>query len=237
MFKMNKLNTIFTLYSLTAFIIIIERLSPTTRILLPPYNFIRLHEINQTVIFLSITIILSCLLLKHITNNFQSLKEKGNSLLLILFAVGIYLYGAGEGWHEVASFTLNTYCDVNHLINNLCGGLFINDFYAGNIIFFIGGILMNTSLMALAAKRPTTQFERKDLIILFANSVVYAFTWFAYAAFDTVLVGLFFSTLLTLISLGFFLKVKNKWKVYPYITYSAAAYTLATLATIIVRFH
>ena len=234
---MNMLNKLFTLYSITAFVIIIERLLPATMILLPPYDFIRLHEINQTVIFLSISVIISFLLLKIITHDFQALKEKNNAFLALLFVVGIYLFGAGEGWHEVASFTFHTYCDENNLSNNLCGGLFINDYYAGNIIFFIGGILMNTALMALAAKLPIKSFSKKDLIILFSNSVIYAFTWFAYATFDTVLVGLFFSALLMFISLGFFIRIRKNWKTYPYITYSATAYTMATIATIFVRFH
>jgi hypothetical protein len=234
---MNRLNTLFTIYSITAFIVIVERLSPTTKILLPPYNFIRLHEINQTVIFLSITIVLSVLLLKVLTNNFQTLKDKGSTVLLLSFIVGIYLYGAGEGWHEVASFTLNTYCNVHNITGNLCGGLFVNDYYAGNIIFFVGGVLMNGALMVFAAKRQMDKWNSKELTILFVNSIVYAFTVFAYAAFDTVLVGLFFSALLMIIALLLFFKIKNKWKSYPYLTYSAAAYTLATVATIIVRFH
>jgi hypothetical protein len=234
---MNRLNTLFTIYSITAFIIIIERLSPTTQVLLQPHNFIRLHEINQTVIFLTITTILSILELKILTNNFQTLKDKGNTVLLALFVAGVYLYGAGEGWHEVASFTLNTYCNIHQITGNLCNGLFINDFYAGNIIFFIGSVLMNVVLLLFAAKLQMNKWTRKEMTILFVNSIVYAFTWFAYAAFDTVLVGLFFSALLMLVSVFYFLKIKSKWRQYPFLTYNAAAYTLATIGTIIVRFH
>lgn len=231
-----QINVLVSLYSLTAFVIIIERLSPLTQVLLKPDNFIRLHEINQTVIFLLITVILSFLVLRLITNNFQDLKERSNLILALLFIAGVYLYGAGEGWHEVASFTFNTYCDTDSPIGNLCKGLFINDYYAGNIIFFIGGLMMNFSLLALSAKHQEKRFNNKDITILLANSIVYAFTWFAYAAFDKVLVGLFFSTVLMLISVGFLLKVGKKMREYPYITYSAAAYTLATVATFIVRF-
>jgi hypothetical protein len=61
---MKRINTIVSLYTLTALVIIIERLLPITRVLLQPYDFIRLHEINQTVIFLPITIILSFFILK-----------------------------------------------------------------------------------------------------------------------------------------------------------------------------
>src|SRR3954454_19234724 len=184
--SMKRINTIVTLYTLTAIVIIIERLLPITRVLLQPYDFIRLHELNQTVIFLSITVILSFFVLRSVTDNFQSLNRKLNVVLGAVFVCGAYLYGAGEGWHEVASFTLNTYCDDQHLAGNLCNGLFINDYYAGNLIFFVGGVMMNTVLLVLATQQKMEQFNNKDMAILLANSLVYALSWFAYAAFDVV---------------------------------------------------
>jgi hypothetical protein len=136
----------------------------------------------------------------------------------------------------MASFLFNHYCNTTHIAGNLCGGLFINDYYTGNLIFFIGGLLMNVSLITLAVKQPVKQATTKELVILLSNSMVYACTWFAYAAFDVVLLGLFFETLLMLISLGFFLRIRKEWKAYPYITYSAFTYTIATIATLLVRF-
>src|SRR3989338_829510 len=123
---MHKLNKLFSIFSFVALIIIIERLLPSP--ILPPFNFIRLHEINQTVIFITITVILSFLYLKILTQDFKTLSKRVDFLLALSFVVGVYLYGAGEGWHEVASFTLNTYCNVNNLTGNLCKGLFINDY-------------------------------------------------------------------------------------------------------------
>src|ERR1043165_2368949 len=155
---MKRVNTIVTLYSLTALVIIVERLLPITRALLQPYDFIRLHEINQTVIFLPITVILSFFVLHSVTDNFQTLGRKLNTVLAAIFLCGAYLYGAGEGWHEVASFTLNTYCDPHNPTGDLCQGLFINDYYAGNLIFFIGGVMMNTALLVLATQQKMERF-------------------------------------------------------------------------------
>ncbi|HNP71133.1 MAG TPA: hypothetical protein PLO33_12255 [Kouleothrix sp.] len=233
---MKRINTIVTLYSLTALVIIIERLLPATRMLLQPYNFIRLHELNQTVIFLTITVILSFFVLQSVTGNFQALQQRANVALAAVFLGGAYLYGAGEGWHEVASFTLNTYCDTRVVAGDLCNGLFINDYYAGNLIFFVGGVLMNSVLLVFATQRASERFDTKDMAILLVNSLVYAFTWFAYAAFDVVLLGLFFAALLALISLVAFAKVRWNAREYPYITYGAVAYTLATIATVLYRF-
>ncbi len=232
---MKRINTIVSLYTLTALVIIIERLLPITRVLLQPYDFIRLHEINQTVIFLPITVILSFFVLQSVTGDFRTLSRKLNTVLAAVFVCGAYLYGAGEGWHEVASFTLNTYCETQNLPGNLCQGLFINDYYAGNLIFFVGGVMMNAVLLVLATQQKMDRFNNKDLVILLVNSMVYAFTWFAYAAFDVVLLGLYFAALLAVISIVVWVKVKRNIREYPYITYSVVAYTLATVATIIYR--
>jgi hypothetical protein len=233
---MKRINIIVSLYTLTALVIIIERLLPITRVLLQPYDFIRLHEINQTVIFLPITVILSFFVLQSVTDHFRTLGRTFNTVLAVVFVCGAYLYGAGEGWHEVASFTLNTYCDAQNLTGNLCLGLFINDYYAGNLIFFVGGVMMNSVLLVLATQQRMDRFDNKDMAILLFNSLVYAFTWFAYAAFDVVLLGLYFAALLAIISILAWVKVKRNIREYPYITYSVVAYTLATAATIIYRF-
>src|SRR5215212_6712410 len=163
---MKRTNIIVSLYSLTALVIIIERLLPITRVLLQPYDFIRLHEINQTVIFLPITVILSFFVLQSVTGNFRTLNRKLNTVLMIVFLCGAYLYGAGEGWHEVASFTLNTYCDAHSPAGDLCQGLFINDYYAGNLIFFVGGVMMNGVLLALATQQKMERFNNNDMAIL-----------------------------------------------------------------------
>lgn len=232
---MKRINTIVTLYTLTALVIIVERLSPATQVLLQPYNFIRLHEVNQTVLFLPVTVILSFFILKWVTNDFQTLNRGLNTWLAVIFVCGAYLYGAGEGWHEVASFTLNTYCDVENLAGDLCNGLFINDYYAGNLIFFVGGVMMNAAVLALATQHREQPFTNTDMAILLVNSLVYAFTWFAYAAFDVVSLGLFFAALLAVISIAAWFKVKRNVREYPYITYSVVAYILATITTLIYR--
>lgn len=56
-----------------------------------------------------ITVMLSFFVLQSVTDGFRTLNRTFNLVLAVVFVCGAYLYGAGEGWHEVASFTLNTY--------------------------------------------------------------------------------------------------------------------------------
>ena len=94
---------------------------------------------------------------------------------------------------------------------------------------------MNAVVLALATQQPMERFNNKDMAILLGNSLVYAFTWFAYAAFDVVSLGLIFAALLALISIAAFVKVRWNAREYPYITYSVVAYILAAVATVIYR--
>lgn len=232
---MRPLNLLFTIASINVLVITLERFSFTTGVLLEPYKFIRLHELLQGPIFLTVSVILSFLTLKIVSDNFKALNSKKGLILGIFFSAGAYLYGMGEGWHEVSSFMFNHYCDTKNFSDDLCGGLFINDYYTGNILFFIGGILLNSSLIFLEKMNPAKAFNKKDMVVLYINSIIYAFTFFAYAGFDRVLVGLYSTLILMIIALYAFAKIKNKFRNYPYITYSALAYTLASIASILVR--
>lgn len=234
---MTNLNKILTLSSINVLLVTVERFSFTTKILFEPYGFIRLHELLQGPVFLTIAIVLNFFIFREVSNNFSAIKTKIGLWLGALFTAGVYLYGLGEGWHEVASFTFNQHCDVKNFVGNLCGGLFINDYYTGNILFFKGAVAMSLALLLLEKMNLSKAYNGKALLILLINSVVYAFTFFAYAGFDRVLVGLYSTAILMIIADLIFWSVRKKWRQYPYLTYSAFAYTLATIASLIVRFH
>jgi hypothetical protein len=228
---MNRLNGAFTVTSVLVLLVTIERFSFTTTILLQPYSFIRLHELIQGPILLTAFLVVSTFVLRELSDDFKALRLS----ILALFVVGAYLYGLGEGWHEVTSFTLNQYCAVQNISGDLCGGLFINDYYTGNILFFIGGIGMAVALMIQERLNPSTGWNNRNVVIGGVNSVIYSLTFFAYAGFDLVLVGLYSTVALMLISLVMLAGVVKHWRRHPYISYSAFAYTLATLASIVVR--
>jgi len=228
---MNRLNGAFSVTSVLVLLVTIERFSFTTTILLQPNSFIRLHELVQGPILLTLFLVVSTFVLTELSHGFTTLRYP----LLALFVVGAYLYGLGEGWHEVTSFTLNQYCDVENLSGDLCGGLFINDYYTGNTLFFIGAICMAIALLILERLSPSTAWDNRNVVIGAVNSFIYSFTFFAYAAFDRVLVGLYSTGALMLISLVVLAGAARHWRQHPYISYSAFAYTLATAASLIVR--
>src|ERR1051326_8257009 len=166
---MNRLNGAFTVTSALVLLVTIERFSFTTSILLQPYSFIRLHELIQGPILLTLFLVVSVFVLKELSQQFKTLRFS----LLALFVAGAYLYGLGEGWHEVTSFTLNQHCDVQNISGDLCGGLFINDYYTGNILFFIGGIGMAAALMILERLNPSNRWANPKNPLGPGNSFIF----------------------------------------------------------------
>jgi uncharacterized membrane protein len=188
------------------------------------------------VVVILITVIIPALLLREVSDNFADLANGRELWHYLLFIAGVYYYATGNGIHEMASFTFNTYCGPEELTNNLCGGLFFNDYFTGNIIYFVGGALLNTSLLLIEQRHPREPFNKRELIVLLTNCVVYSFAVFAYSAFDRVLVGLAYSFAMMLIALAIMRPVRKRYREHPFISYTVVVYTLGTVASAGVRF-
>lgn len=232
---MNRLNLLLSLSSLSVILITAERFSFTTKVLLQPYNFLRLHELVQMTFLILFTIIIPVLILKEITNNFESLKTKNGHILGLLFIIGVYFYATGNGLHEVSSFNFNIFCDVKNFSGNLCGSFFFNDYYTGNIFYFLGAGFMVLAMLLLEKQNPNKHYSKKDIPFTLINALIYAFAVFAYAAFDKVLVGTVYSLTIMFFADALFLKIRKKYLSHPFITYTALTYTLGALASLAVR--
>src|SRR5438045_629752 len=100
---MKRLHILFTVTSIEVLLVIIERLSFTTKIILQPDSFLRLHEVVQMSVLILISVILPFLLLKEVTDNFALLKTKNSLWITLAFVIGVYFYATGNGAHEIAS--------------------------------------------------------------------------------------------------------------------------------------
>lgn len=233
---MKRINILLTLSSLNVVLVTLERFSFTTQIILQPYSYLRLHEVIQMSFIILFTVIIPALLLKEVSNNFETLRTTKGSLLALLFVIGVYFYATGNGLHEVASYLFNTFCDTKQIKTVVCGSMFFNDYYTGNTLYFIGAFMMNLALILLEKLKPVQKFNNKDFTIMGINSVVYALTIFAYAAYDRVLVGLIYSVISMIVIDGIFLLTYKNYRKMPFTTFAAIAYTIGTIASLIVRF-
>ena len=235
---MKRLHILFSLTSLSVVLVTIERFSFTTEILLQPYNFLRLHEVIQILVIILATVIIPFFLFKTVTDDFSLLKtNKKNLFLGVLFITGIYFYASGNAFHELASFLFNQYCDVTKVSGELCGSLFFNDYYTGNILYFIGAFLMTIPLILLEIAQPRFIMQRRDFWLLLPNALIYALAIIAYAGFDRVIVGLVYTLLIALIIVPILFMHRKKLSHLPVTNYMALIYTVGIVVSCIVRFH
>ena len=233
---MKRLNWLFTLSSLSVILVTIERFSFTGKILLQPYGFLRLHEVFQMTVLILFTTVIPFFLLRETSDNFELIKTKKGFLVGLLFITGVYFYATGNGVHEVASFAFNTYCNTVNISGEQCGSMFFNDYYFGNILYFIGAFLMNITFMIFERMKPNKNFTKKDFTPLLINSVIYSLAIFAYSAFDRVLVGLVYTLLMTAAIYPFIIWGKRKFSRMPVTAYLAITYTVGLAASLIFRF-
>jgi hypothetical protein len=233
---MQRLNFWLTLSSISVLIVTAERFSPTTRITLQPYGFLRLHEVLQMVVIILSTVLIPFMVYLELSSKNSAPKGMREIILSLLFITGIYFYSTGNGVHETAGYIFNSFCDTADIAPGFCGSSFFNDYYFGNILYFIGGYLMTLVLLLLERNNPPVDFDRKNRTILSVNAVVFAFAIFAYSAFDRVLVGLIYSLVTTFTILLLLVTSNKKYNQLPYTTYALATYALGTTASLIVRF-
>jgi hypothetical protein len=233
---MNRLNVLLTLSSLDVLLITIERFSFTTQVLLQPYSFLRLHEVLQITTLILFTVLIPVFVLREVTHSFDTLKTRAGMALLVSFVIGIYLYATGNGIHELASFQFNTFCAESANDSVMCHGMFFNDYYFGNGLYFIGAFLLNTSLIMLEGIRPLAPVSRRDMIVTTANALIYSLAIIAYAAFDVVVLGLVF-TVISMLTIDVLLwRSKQAVVTRPFTYYAAVAYTIGGILGLALRF-
>lgn len=234
---MSRLNVLLTLSSLDVLLVTIERFSFTTQILLQPASFLRLHEVFQIATLILFTVLIPTFVLREVTHNFEALKTRLGMLLLVGFITGIYFYATGNGIHELASFQYNFFCTPPEPVPSvMCQGMFFNDYYFGNGLYFIGAFLMNTTLILFEEQSPLAPASRRDMIITLVNALVYSLAIIAYAAFDVVVVGLVF-TVVSMVVIDLLLwRARHPLLTRPFTFYAAVAYTVGGVIGIALRF-
>jgi hypothetical protein len=232
---MTPINRLLTLLSLTTVAITIERVSPTTKIMLQPYNFMHLHEVLQMGIISAFSVIISFLLLREVSLNFRLLQDVLGLLLGCLFMLGSYFYATGNGVHEVASFLFNEYCDTKHFTSAVCGSMYFDDYYAGNIVYFLGLGLSNLALVLLELRERTRLRRGPVTVATVVNGLVLALTFIAYDAFDRVAVGLISTIIYALIFAGLLYLNRQSTRSLPFTLYTALGFTMAAVVAIPIR--
>lgn len=232
---MRKLHILLTLTSLNVILVSIERFSPTTDILLQPDDFLRLHELLQMTTLILFTVIIPAFVLQYLTDDFALLGSRNGAALGLMFLIGVYFYATGNGVHEVASFLFNQYCPTEDFEAAVCKSAYINDYYVGNILYFIGAWAFTVPLLIFEQMRPRDRMSRNDIILIVVNAIFFALAIIAYAGFDRVLVGFVFSVIMLITVVFLFLRANRDYRTLPYTFYTILVYAMGLAGSLIAR--
>jgi hypothetical protein len=86
---MKRLNWLLTCVSLVVLVVTVERFSFTTRVVLPPSNFLRVHEVLQMALIILTTVVMSWLLLQALSDDFALLTSPRGRRLALVFLIGV----------------------------------------------------------------------------------------------------------------------------------------------------
>lgn len=233
---MRNIHLILTGLSLTIILLSLNRLTNFTLGYLAPNDFLRWVDFNAMLPIPLLTIILYFLLKREIVYD-SPFKKTGIFILLnIVLAAGIYFFGAGSGDHEVTNYLNTRFCDRGTIDSPICNIIKYNDDEFSHYIYYLGFILLNISLMFFEYFMPRkTKVSKKDLTLIFLNSLFIALGIFANLAFEEIGIDLYIFASVAL--LATFLLFKGKEKIYqkPILFYFFSSYTLGVISTFIYK--
>lgn len=143
----------------------------------------------------------------------------------LLFAIGLYLFGAGYGSHEVTNYLHVRFCD-QEATSDLCRIVIFNDDEFSHWVWFAGFVLINLVLLLTQALFPYRgRWQQRDTWLLIGNGLFVALGIFANLAFEEIGLDLYIVALLALLAVG-------AWRRYgrqPLFLYYATAYWIGLL--------
>lgn len=233
---MKIVHRILTGLSLTIVLLSLNRLFSFTSSYLQPYEFLRWLDFNAMLPIPLLTIVLYYLLKRDIQGNTNAKKSKYHLWINLAFITGVYFFAAGSGDHEVTNYLNTRFCDAGEIKSTLCNIISYNDDEFSHIIYYIGFILLNISLIFTEFTLPRkTKVSKHDLILVSLNGLFIALGIFANLAFEPASLDLpFFSGMAILATYLAFFREKS-YKNLPVIFYLVISYGVGVAGTLLYK--
>lgn len=234
---MSQLHLLLTIQSLVIILGSINRLSSFTTGYVLPNEYLRWVDFLNMLVIPAISVVASYFLKRHIEQTgVMQPSRRAQTILTIVFVLGIYWLGASYGTHEVTNYLHTRFCAEGSILpDNLCSIIAFNDDDFSHHVFFLAFVMINTVLLITQVLHPFAQTARgRDRVWLTVNALFVALGIFANLAFETIGLDLWVVVGLSLLSLWFL------WQrgAQPLVYYYSIAYTVglvATAAAIVVR--
>ena len=214
----------------------INRLTQLTQGLLSPAQFLRWQDFNAMLPLPLLTTILYLVLWWGVVGVEKTVQTNRIKWLLVLFASGIYFFGASSGTHEVTNYLNHRYCITSQIDATLCQIVGYNDDVFSHYIYYLGLVIMNVVLMLSEYLYPRKDsMEKSDLWIVSANALFIATGIVANLAFEEIGIDLAVFAALMGVSLYLLWQRRRVYRQVPIIYYSALAYTVGVVVTLVIQ--
>jgi hypothetical protein len=228
---LGRLHRLLAVQSLFIVLLSLNRLGPWTLGELAPDGFLRWVDFHNLLTLPLISLVAMVLTWQHLERG-RGEAGPGRRRVELLFLLGLYLYGAGYGVHEVTNYLHARYCDQTVLDEALCRIVVFNDDGFSHWIYFIGFSMINAALVLLQALLPFRgTLARRDLVLLGVNALFIALGIFANLGFEEIGLDLYVVAFLAALSLWLWRRVGRQ----PVIVYYSLAYCLGLAATAVVK--
>jgi hypothetical protein len=234
---MKKLHWILTGFTFSLILLSVNRLTDWFLAPISPNDFLRWVDFNTMIPVSILMIVLYYLAKRDVQESAAPEKQKRNLLLTnIVFLVGVYLFGASAGNHEVTNYLSTRFCERGLTESDLCNIINFNDDIFSHVIYYFGVIMMQLSVLWIEFRAPRkTVANRSDIWLIILNALFIAVAIFGNLAFEDTAIDLI-GFIIVLLTSGTFLYLRRaQWKSYPFIFYTTAAYMLGIGATLIAK--
>ncbi|HXF62893.1 MAG TPA: hypothetical protein VNK95_14815, partial [Caldilineaceae bacterium] len=181
-----RIHGLLTVQTIVVVLLTINRLSSLTLGYVAANGFLRWVDFHNLLTLPLISLVSLVLLKNHLEQLAAAAGVRVRAWLGLVFVLGVYLYGAGYGAHEVTNYLHTRFC-ASGPADDLCAIVIFNDDSFSHWVWFAGFVLLNGALLLLQADAPLARpLGWGDVAWLALNGLFIAAGIFANLAFETI---------------------------------------------------
>lgn len=225
--KLGRIHLLLTIQTVIILLLSVNRLSSLTQGYVAANEFLRWVDLNNMLVLPLISLIAFYYLKETLEHKQTRRSGAAYQAVGLLFVLGIYLFGAGYGDHEVTNYLHARFCGED-TTSDLCRIVIFNDDEFSHWVWFAGFVLINLVLLLTQALfLYKGSMDRRDTGWLIANGLFVALGIFANLAFEEIGLDLYIVALLALLAVGLWARYGRQ----PLFLYYTTAYVVGLVGT------
>ncbi|GAA5061687.1 hypothetical protein HNP84_005869 [Thermocatellispora tengchongensis] len=225
-----RLHVLLGLQSLLIVLVSVNRRGDLALGFAAPNGFLRCVEVNNLLLALAAAV-QYYLLLQRLEGD-AGLSAESQTALRVTFVVGLYLWAAGYGDHEVTNYLNTRFCAQADNLGEPCRVIGFHDDVFSHHLFFAGFILLNLVVMFAGTSPATTRpLTVADNILFTVNALFVAAGITANLGFEQIGADLYVVVIVAVLAAGLLWRRRHA----PILRYYTIAYAAGLLATVVVK--